>query len=81
MKPLTVMAVIRRQKKLTQYDVADVANVTQAEISLIERRMTNPKEETLCMISKLLEIPAEELLVTYEDWVAKRLQDQGKEIV
>ena len=66
---ITVMNVMRKEKDITQIDLANEVGITQAEISMIERGKVTPKEETLDKIAQLLATPKDELLVPYKEWL------------
>jgi transcriptional regulator with XRE-family HTH domain len=68
---VTVMSIQRKRQRVTQITLANEIGVTQAEISLIERGLTNPKEETLEKIATVLNIPSTELLMEFEEWILK----------
>jgi len=66
---ITVMNVMRKEKDITQIDLANEVGITQAEISMIERGKVSPKDETLEKIAHLLATPKDELLLPYAEWL------------
>lgn len=52
----------RENKKLTQEQLAELANLSPMHISVIERGIKLPKLETLINIANILDVSADELL-------------------
>lgn len=52
----------REKKKLTQEQLAELANLSPMHVSVIERGVKLPKLETLINIANILEVSADELL-------------------
>jgi transcriptional regulator with XRE-family HTH domain len=76
---VTVMSMIRKEKDVTQIDLANEVGITQAEISMIERGKVTPKDETLEKIAHLLATPKDELLLPYAEWLeAQFLATRGR---
>jgi transcriptional regulator with XRE-family HTH domain len=70
---LTVMSVERRQQRLTQFDLAVMVGITQAEISMIERgKIVTPKDETLENIARVLGIASDVLLMDYAEYILEQ---------
>lgn len=63
----TRVRVLRREKGLSQEELADRANVHRTFIGMIERGEKNATLVTIVKISAGLEIPAAELLIGLED--------------
>jgi transcriptional regulator with XRE-family HTH domain len=79
---VTVMSMMRKEKDVTQIDLANEVGITQAEISMIERGKVTPKEETLDKIAHLLATPKDELLLPYNEWLEARfLAERQRTIV
>ena len=79
---LTVMAMARKEKNVTQIDLANEVGITQAEISMIERGKVAPKEETLDKIASILCYPKDELLLDYAAWLEAKLRaEQSRTIL
>ena len=55
---------IRKEKKLSQQDLAYLCSISSNAICQIERDHAFPKQETIKMICKVLEIPVAYLLLS-----------------
>jgi transcriptional regulator with XRE-family HTH domain len=78
---ITVMAMARKEKDVTQIDLANEVGITQAEISMIERGKVVPKDETLEKIAHLLSTPKDELLLDYAEWLEAQWHARNKTVV
>lgn len=54
--------VARENKRMTQEQLAEVANLSPMHVSVIERGVKLPKLETLINIANILDVSADELL-------------------
>ena len=68
---LTVMTVVRKERKITQFDLSRMTNMYQANLSLIERGYMLLKPDEAEVVSKILGIPADELQMEYAEYVRK----------
>jgi transcriptional regulator with XRE-family HTH domain len=59
------LADLRKQRRMTQADLAERAGVSRNTISLIERNKVSPMLVSLASLSKALDIPIEELVSIY----------------
>jgi len=78
---ITVMAIARKEKEITQIDLANEIGITQAEISMIERGKVTPKEETLDKIAHLLDTPKDELMLDYPEWLEAKVLSRDRTVV
>ena len=53
---MAMLAMVRKQKKLTQAELAEKANVTQAQVARVENLTYSPSLNTLTRILKGLDI-------------------------
>ena len=54
--------IAREMRKLTQEQLAEIANLSPMHVSVIERGVKLPKLETLINIANILDVSADELL-------------------
>lgn len=66
---LTVLKGVRLDKGLTLKDLSRLTGIHYTEISLVERGILRPSKRTLQRLSKALEVPPEDLLKPYAEWV------------
>ncbi|MHA1302227.1 MAG: helix-turn-helix transcriptional regulator [Candidatus Heimdallarchaeaceae archaeon] len=68
---ILTLAVIRKEKKITQIELAQAAGVSQPEISYIENSYISPNQEILKKIAKTLRFKGnpEDLLLPYERYL------------
>jgi transcriptional regulator with XRE-family HTH domain len=66
------MAVKRREKGITQEELAAHIGVSQVEVSYYERGVSAPSEGTRKKISAKLEVEDEDLFLPFEDYVLKQ---------
>jgi len=78
---ITVMAIARKEKEITQIDLANAVGITQAEISMIERGKVTPKEETLDKIAHLLRTPKDELMLDYVEWLEAKFRAENRTVL
>jgi len=78
---ITVMAIARKEKEITQIDLANAVGITQAEISMIERGKVTPKEETLDKIAHLLGTPKDELMLDYVEWLEAKFRAENRTVL
>jgi transcriptional regulator with XRE-family HTH domain len=57
-----ILSKMRKQKGLTQEQLAEKMGTTKRAIAYYERKMTNPSIATIEMLAKALEVPKEKLL-------------------
>lgn len=62
----TIIRKKRMQLNLTQQQLADQSEITQAHISRIESGEYNPSSVTICKLAKALDIPVIKLLEAVE---------------
>lgn len=68
---ITVMGVFRKKKNLTQLELGHMVGEPQGVISLIESKMSTPKEETIKKIAEILGVDPKDLLLEYEEYVVR----------
>lgn len=68
---MLTMAVIRREKKITQQQLADLIDVKQVDISWIERGEMTLNDEKKSVLAERLGVDADDLLTDYADYVLK----------
>lgn len=66
--PLTLLCV-RRGKRITQQELADIIGVTQTEISMIESGSRKPNDATLEKLGKYFKCPGEVLFKDLQECI------------
>lgn len=69
---MLVMAVKRREKDITQEELAAHLGVSQVEVSYYERGISAPPEGTKQKIAEQLGVKIEDLFIQFEDYVLKQ---------
>ena len=79
-RPILTMEVVRRQKDLTQSELAELVGVTQPTISYIEGALIFPRPILAEAIARILEIETVDLLLSYDDFLRKggKLHDRRR---
>ncbi|MCL2749216.1 MAG: helix-turn-helix domain-containing protein [Alphaproteobacteria bacterium] len=62
---------VRRDRKISQQQLADLSGKMLNTISNIERGLTDPRAGTLVAIARALSIPAQELITPYHNTIIK----------
>jgi len=62
---------VRRDRKMSQQQLADLSGKMLNTISNIERGLTDPKAGTLVAIAKALRIPPQELILPFHNRILK----------
>lgn len=62
------VARLRREKKLSQTEVANRSGIHATEVSRIERGLRDPRLSTLIRLARALEVDPNRLLDGYEPW-------------
>ena len=58
---------VRKEKKLSQEKLAEWSDLDRTYISLLERGLRQPSLDTLCKISKALEMKISDLIIRFEN--------------
>lgn len=66
------MAALRKVKQISQHEVAQLAGVSQPQISNIERGRATPTDEFLKTVGALLGVDPKDLLVPYDQFVQRQ---------
>ena len=70
-RQLLTLTVLRKEKGLTQWELAEHLNVTQTEISLLENgHVSTIRNDGLRRIAELLGIDEGEVLLPYAEFIA-----------
>ena len=76
----TVMEVVRKQLRLTQYDLARLARIEQSEVSQAERRLRDLKKTAAQAIGEVLKLrDPNDLLKTWDVNIDYRLRQAAVE--
>lgn len=74
---MLVMAIKRREKKLSQAEVGEKLGVSQVEISYYERGITAPPQASKEKLAELLGVSVEELLMPYREYILRGGHDEA----
>lgn len=66
---MLTMAVVRREKKISQQTLADLIGVKQVDISWIERGQLKIDDEKRATLAERLNLDPDDLLIDYADYV------------
>ena len=69
---------IRKQKKLTQFQLAEKSNLSEATIKSIELAHSYPEEKTLSQITEALEIDVAKLFLPIGESFKKNKENSAK---
>lgn len=69
---------IRKEKKMTQEDVADKAGIAVSQVGRIERGKLNPSISTIFVIALALDVEPKELFDFSESFVKKKADSKKK---
>lgn len=65
------VAKVRRERRISQQQLAKLSGKMLNTISNVERGLTDPRAGTLVAIAKALNIPVQELIVPYHNTIVK----------
>ena len=66
------IAKVRRDRRISQQQLADLSGKMLNTISNIERGLSDPRAGTLASIAQALSIPAQELIAPYHNQILKQ---------
>jgi transcriptional regulator with XRE-family HTH domain len=69
---------IRKEKKMTQEDVADKAGIAVSQVGRIERGKLNPSISTIFVIALALDVEPKDLFDFAESFVKKKADSKKK---
>jgi transcriptional regulator with XRE-family HTH domain len=79
-KTIRTMAILRKQKKMNQTQLAAAVNLNQVDISIQENSdVVVVRRDAFEQIAKILEVSEEDLLLPYDEYVLKVTQEAANE--
>ena len=57
----------REENNLTQEQLAELSNISDRHLRNLETVSTNPSAEVLCRLSRVLDVPMDDLMTIYNE--------------
>lgn len=79
-RTLTVMSALRRQKGISQQELAKLVKIHQSEVSWIENRLIEPRPDVRERIADALDVVPSVLTWDYVDYVLDQATQSTKDV-